>query len=243
MASTLASEPLLRELFLSPTVTAKRPPSPDRAEVGGVTPCAFCASSSPGPAVWILLGGLDVPCRREGRGDAALTRRALPPRCLLLGRRFSALCRRRRAPGGPGRPGARAVPPCCRRGRGGASPLRRPRPAGAAPSGRRERSRGTPGLPGSHGSRSGRAFRGRCTRPGRRCVARCSSHLPLPDSYFILFIYVFFSLISVQFVAFHFSRYHSELTSSDLSDALDIKNVIPHPPQNTHVSDQLKRHK
>lgn len=171
------------------------PPSPDQPEVGGRHPLFFLHLLLPGTH------GLDPPGRTRralplprprqgGPGDAPLTSRALPPRCLLLGRRFLALSAApagRRGPRSGRDPGQ--VPSCCRRERSGGSPLRRPSPAGAAPSGRRERSRGVPGLPGSRGSRSGCAFHGRRRRPRKHGVARCSSDFPLPD--FILFFLKF----------------------------------------------------
>lgn len=213
MGSTLASEPLLRELSLSPTVTAKRPPSPDRPEVGGRHPLPFLRLLLP------RTRGLDPP----GRTSRALPqggpggRSPHPPGPAsplpASGPPVLRPCRRRRAPGGPGRPGARAVPPCCRRGRGGGWPLRRPRPARAAPSGRRERSRpGRRACRALTGHAQGAPFVGAVRGPADVvwlvAVATCRCRI----------LILFFSLISVQFVAFHFPRHHSELTSSDLSD-------------------------
>ncbi|XP_009472781.1 PREDICTED: tetratricopeptide repeat protein 6 [Nipponia nippon] len=66
MGSTLALEPFLPELFLSTTITAKRPPSPDQPDVGGGHPLFFLHLLLPGTQ------GLDPPGR---------TRRALQLPC------------------------------------------------------------------------------------------------------------------------------------------------------------------
>lgn len=72
-------------------------------------------------------------------------------------------------------------------------------------------------------------------------MARCTGDFPLPDFivfilfYFVLFCFIicislwsfFFFFLSVQLIAFHVTKHHSELTSSDLSDTPDINYNNP----------------